>query len=123
MAERAHALAGIRALPKLGFGLLSLAFQMAFTVLAIVWHEPSNALPVIVVVAVAVVACWFCQPWMKERELRARTQSSAIGRFYLDALLGIWCLRAHGGAPALMQEQEALLVDWSDSQVGLQRLA
>ena len=123
MAERAHALAGIRALPKLGFGLLGTMFQLLFTIVGVVWHEPSSAVPVLGVAALSVVGGWFSQPMMTERELRVRGHNAALGRYYLDALMGTWCISAHGAGPAVMREQEAQLVQWGDAQVRLQRLA
>ena len=49
----------------------------------------------------------------EERDLRQRTHAGALTRFYLDALLGLIPVRAHGAERALGREHEALLVEWA----------
>ncbi len=123
MAERAHALAGLRALPKLAFGLLGTAFQLVFTVAGVVWQSPSSAPVVLAVIGLAVLFGWLSQPWMTERDLRVRGHNAALLRYAFDAFMGLWCIRAHGGRRAVMREQEAQVIEWSEAQLRLQRLA
>lgn len=123
MAERAHALVGLRTLPRLHFGLLGVAFQLVFTMAGLIWHEPRSAPAVIAVTMVSLALGWVAQPLLTERELRVRTHGGALARFDYDALMGTWVIAAHGGRAALMREHEALLVEWGQAQVRLQRLA
>ncbi|MGH8589043.1 MAG: ATP-binding cassette domain-containing protein [Gammaproteobacteria bacterium] len=57
------------------------------------------------------------QPHLQELDLRVRTHTGALTRFYLDALLGLTALRAHGAERAVRREQENLLVEWSDASL------
>ncbi|MGH2668575.1 MAG: hypothetical protein ACRDH5_05545, partial [bacterium] len=61
------------------------------------------------------------QPHLQELDLRVRTHTGALSRFYLDALLGLTALRAHGAERAVRREQENLLVEWSDASLRLVR--
>jgi ABC-type multidrug transport system fused ATPase/permease subunit len=61
------------------------------------------------------------QPFVIERDLRVRTHAGALTRFYLDALLGLAPIRAHGAERAIRHEHESLLVEWVRSGLGLQR--
>src|SRR4030095_13315819 len=53
--------------------------------------------------------------WVTEKDLRARTHSGALGRFLLDALLGLTAVRAHGTARAITREHESLLAEWASA--------
>jgi ATP-binding cassette subfamily B protein len=63
------------------------------------------------------------QPLLAERDLRIRSHASALGRFYLDALLGLVAVRVHGAERAVRREHEGLLVEWMRAGCGLQRIA
>src|SRR5262249_53037080 len=47
-----------------------------------------------------------------ELNLRVRTHAGALSRFYLEALLGLTAVRAHGAERAVGREHEGLLVEW-----------
>src|SRR5262249_7597080 len=51
--------------------------------------------------------------WLTERELRLRTHAGALGRFVLDALLGLTAIRTHRAERAMTREYESLLVEWT----------
>jgi ATP-binding cassette subfamily B protein len=113
MAERGHTLHQIRAVPLLGVRLLTAAAQLAITVAGIAWLQPACA-PLAVASAVVCIGLPIvCQPVMAERDLRLRSHAAALGRFYLDALLGLLPIRVHGAQPAMQRQQDALLVQWA----------
>jgi ATP-binding cassette subfamily B protein len=113
MAERGHTLHQIRSLPLLGVRLLTASAQLALTVAGIAWLQPSSAPLALVVAAVCIGMPLACQPLMAERDLRVRSHAGALGRFYLDALLGLLPIRVHGAQSAMQHQQEALLVQWA----------
>jgi ATP-binding cassette subfamily B protein len=120
MADRAHAVSVVRALPVLLGGWLTTAFQLAFTAAGIIWLEPRLLTSVVVVAAAAVGLSVATLRILGEREMRARAQGSTLVRFYLDALMGMTSIRAHGAAGSLMREQEGLLVHWADAHKRMQ---
>ena len=61
------------------------------------------------------------QPLLTERDLRVRTHAGALGRFTLDALLGLTAVRTHGAERAMQREYESLLVEWARAGLALQR--
>jgi ATP-binding cassette subfamily B protein len=63
----------------------------------------------------------FVKPHLEELDLRVRTHTGALGRFYLDALLGLTTVRAHGAERAVRREHEGLLVEWTQASLGLIR--
>jgi ATP-binding cassette subfamily B protein len=113
MAERAHAAHQIRELPNLGAQFARGVFEIVLTTIGIVLLYPDLA-PIAVAGGAATLAIPFVvQPWLRERDLRQRTHTGALTRFYLDAFLGLIPVRAHGAERALAREQEALLVEWA----------
>lgn len=113
MAERGHSLHLVRSLPQLGVRLLASSSQLLLTVGGIAWIDPGSAPLALVAAAVCIALPLVCQPLMAERELRVRTHAGALGRFYLDALLGLLPIRVHGARPSMQRQQESLLVQWS----------
>lgn len=113
MAERGHALYLIRSLPLLSVRLLAAAAQLLFTVAGIAWLAPASAPLAILAAGVCIGLPLACQPLMAERDLRLRSHSGALGRFYLDALLGLLPIRLHGARLAMQQQQHALLKQWA----------
>jgi ATP-binding cassette subfamily B protein len=113
MAERAHAAYQIRELPNMGAQLARSTFELLLTTLGIAILYPESAAiatgAALTAVAIPVVA----QRWLSERDMRQRTHTGALTRFYLDAFLGLVPVRAHGAERALAREQEALLVEWT----------
>jgi ABC-type bacteriocin/lantibiotic exporter with double-glycine peptidase domain len=121
MAERSHSIHQIRRLPELGGQLLRYAFEIVFTTAGIIWLDPSIA-PIALLAALAAVAIpLVSQPVLIERDLRLRTHSGALSRFYLDALLGLVAIHTHGAQPAVRREHESLLAEWARAGYNLQR--
>ena len=112
MAQRAHTLRQLRLLPPLGVRFLRLGCQLCFTAAGLIWLVPSSALIVLLtLLGVGGMAC-VAQPLLRERDMRVRTQLSALSRFYLDALLGLVPVHTHGAARALRREHDSQLVEW-----------
>ena len=113
MAERVHSGHVLRDLPLVLARLLRALFELLLTALALAWLAPEGA-PWVALAAALVIALPFAlQPPLEERDLRVRAHAGAIGRFYLDALLGLAAIRTHAAERALRREHEALLVEWS----------
>ncbi|HEY3593313.1 MAG TPA: cysteine peptidase family C39 domain-containing protein, partial [Polyangiaceae bacterium] len=123
MAERSHSVQSVRLLPALGSDVLRCALQIALTTAGIVWLDPSGAGLALVVGGGALALPLLAQPILTERDLRVRTHAGALGRFYLDALLGVVAVRAHGAEKAVRREHEALLAEWARAVGRLARAA
>jgi ABC-type bacteriocin/lantibiotic exporter with double-glycine peptidase domain len=121
MAERSHAIHDIRVLPVLGQQLLHGTFQLALTTLGIVWLDPQSAPLAVALAGFSIVLPLLAQPLVAERDLRFRTHTGGLCRFYFDALRGLIPMRTHGAAEAIRTEHESLLVNWVASGVRLQR--
>lgn len=121
MAERSHALHQVRLLPRLAGQFLRAAVALAATAAAIAWVDPPGA-PIAVLAAVAALALPIAfTPLLGGLDLRVRTHVGALGRFYLDALLGLAAVRAHGAERAVRREHEGLLVEWAKASGRLLR--
>ncbi|MGI8962255.1 MAG: cysteine peptidase family C39 domain-containing protein [Bryobacteraceae bacterium] len=123
MAERSHNVQRLRHWPELGADFLRAVFELLLTVGAITFFYPGASLPALLVAAVAIGVPLAGQPILTERDLRLRTQAGALMRFYLDALLGLIAVRAHGAQNALRREQQGLLSEWARAGIGLQKTA
>jgi len=113
MAERSHNTHVVRELPEFGVRLLRTAFELVFTTLALIWLDPASALLAPLVALAGIGIAFVFQRPISELDLRLRTHVGALSRFYLDALLGLVTLRAHGAERSFRREQESLLVDWA----------
>lgn len=123
MAERSHAIHEIRMLPILGGQLVHSLLGLTLTTAGIIWLDPHTA-PIAVFSALfAILLPLVVQPILAERDLRFRTHSGGLCRFYFDALRGLAPVRAHGAEEAVRCEHEDLLVNWARSGLGLQRIA
>ncbi len=112
LAGHAHSLRSIRTAPELGIRLLRTGFQLLLTTLGLVLLSPASLLPALLAAATALVGSWLTQPLLNELGARVSTQSSVLSRFYLDGLLGLVPLRAHGAERALRSGHEERLVAW-----------
>jgi ATP-binding cassette subfamily B protein len=121
MAERSHSLYRVRHLADLGGSLLRTVFEICFTAAGIAWLDPRSASLAIATAAVAIAVPLAFQPVLLERDLRFRSHGGALCRFYLDALLGLVAVRAHGAQRSIRREHEGLLVEWARSALFIQR--
>lgn len=123
MTERSHSIYRIRRLPELGAHLLRSVFELLLTAAGIAWLDPDSAWLAVASAAVALALPLAVQPLLTERDLRVRTHTGALGRYYLDALLGLRAIRCHGAERPIRREHEGLLVEWARAGFRLQRLA
>lgn len=112
MAERSHSAQALRQLPQLGGRFLRLCFELALTTVGLVWLDPNGAWAAVIVAVVALGLPLALQSRLTERDLRIRNHNGALSRFYLDAMLGLAPIRAHGAERAVRREHESLLVEW-----------
>jgi ATP-binding cassette subfamily B protein len=121
MAERGHSLHQVRLLPPLAGDFLRAALTLAITAAAIAWVSPHCAPLAILAAGLAVVLPVAAVPLLQGLDLRIRTHAGALARFYLDALLGLSAVRAHGAQRAVRREHEGLLVEWARASQRLLR--
>ncbi len=112
MAERSHSAQTLRQLPQLGARFLRLCFELALTTAGLIWLDPDGAWASAVVAVAALILPLALQSRLTERDLRIRNHNGALSRFYLDAMLGLTPIRAHGAERAVRREHESLLVEW-----------
>ncbi len=112
MAERSHSAQTLRQLPQLGGRFLRLCFELTLTTAGLVWLDPMGAWAAVTVAVIALVLPLALQSRLTERDLRIRNHNGALSRFYLDAMLGLAPIRAHGAERAVRREHESLLVEW-----------
>jgi ABC-type bacteriocin/lantibiotic exporter with double-glycine peptidase domain len=123
MAERIHAMHGLRRLPELGAELVRSVCSLILTVIGIAWLDGGGALAASLAVVALLLATFTALPTLAERDLRFRTHGGALSRVYLDALLGLVPVRTHGAARAVRREHEQLLVEWMRAGLDLVRAA
>jgi ATP-binding cassette subfamily B protein len=112
MAERGQTIQQVRWLPRLAGQFARAALALLATVIAIAWTDPASAVLTALAAAVALGLPLAFTPLLGGLDLRVRTHVGALSRFYLDALLGLSAVRAHGAQPAVRREHESLLVEW-----------
>ena len=122
MTERSHMIHRIRHLPELGGQLLRSSFELVLTAAGIAWLDPRSAPLAIAAALVALALPLMAQPVVMERDLRVRTHTGALCRYYLDALLGLVPIRVHGAQRAVRREHGKLLLDWAQAGIGLQQV-
>ncbi len=121
MAERAHSAHEIRDLPILAGQFLRACLETILTVAAISWLDPRSAPLALAMGAVAIGLPVLAQPLLGEQDLRVRNHAGALSRFYLDALLGLVALRAHGAERSIRREHTGLLGEWVGATLRRQR--
>jgi ATP-binding cassette subfamily B protein len=112
MAERAHLVHKLRALPTLAGDILRTALEIVVIAIALCWLDPRGAILSIALAAAMLAIPLLAEPAVAERDLRMRSHAGALGRFYLDALMGLVTIRTHGAAPALVREHQDRLQEW-----------
>ena len=122
MAERNHSVHGLRLLPRLGGKLIRFFFELLLTTVGIIWLDPASAPMALVCTLVAIGLPLSVQPLISERDLRVRSHLGGLGRFYLDALLGLVAVKTHGAGHSIRGQHEGLLVEWGRAQLSLQHL-
>lgn len=113
MGHRGHQLHLVRNLPELVGRTTRDALELTIIACGLVWLAPSLSVPVFTAGVLAIATPLLLQPFIRQTDLRVRTHSGALGRFYLDAFLGLMPIRTHGAERSMLREQERLLVGWS----------
>jgi ABC-type bacteriocin/lantibiotic exporter with double-glycine peptidase domain len=117
LAERAHQLHRLRELPALAAEIARTGLELVLTAGALAWLVSSGApLVTVTVLAIALsmlVIPTLAAPFVAERDLQMRSHASALGRFYLDGLLGLVAARTHRAEPALAREHGDRLRPWT----------
>ena len=112
MAERAHLVHKLRALPTLAGDILRTVLTIVIVTAALVMLDPRGAPLAVALAAAMLLIPLAAQPAVAERDLRMRNHAGALGRYYLDALQGLVAVRTHGAEPALAREHEDRLREW-----------
>jgi ABC-type bacteriocin/lantibiotic exporter with double-glycine peptidase domain len=123
MAERSHSLHRLHLLLKLGGQVVQVGLEIVVTAAGLIWLGPRGAGLVLLLGLAAILVPLLSQKPLLERDLRTRVHGSAVGRFYLDALLGLAAVRAYGAEQSVRREHESLLVDWARASRALLRAA
>lgn len=123
IAERVHSLHLIRQVPTLGGRFIRLVSEVIATTAGIIWIDPASAVPALLLAAGVIVIPWLSHSVLTELELRMRTHGGALSRYYLDALIGLVPVRAHGAEQPLRREYGRVLDEWTRSGHQLLRAA
>lgn len=121
LAERAHSIHQLRSVPGMALHFVQSAFEVLLTLAAIVIVDRSSVSLALLLLAAAAMTSGLTQPVVHERDLRMRTHAAALGRFYLDSLLGLTAIRAHQAEKAVRHQHQSLLVEWMRSSRRLVR--
>jgi len=121
MAQRAHSMQILRNAAVLFGSVLRGGTAMVATLVGIGLVYPDAIWPALACAGLSVLAPFLAQSQLNERDLRAREYGGALSRFYLDALLGIVPVRAHGAGPALQTSQHSQLAHWAGARLSLAR--
>jgi ABC-type bacteriocin/lantibiotic exporter with double-glycine peptidase domain len=123
MAERAHSVHNVRALPELGGQLLRSLFELLLTAIAIICIDPRLWYLTALLTVASVGLPLAMQSLLGEREMRVRTYGGALSRHYFDALMGILPIRTHVADGAIREEHGSLLSKWAAAGLATQKLA
>jgi ATP-binding cassette subfamily B protein len=123
MAERAHLVHALRTLPHIGQQLLYPSLELMLTTFGLAWLDPKHALVALIAALLGVLLPWALTPPLTERDLRVRVHDGSLMRFYLDGLIGLVAVRAHGAERNLRREHESLLTEWARASQSLLRTA
>ena len=122
MAHRCHLLQSLRRLPDLGAQFSVALFEIIFTMLGIIWIAPNSWGLAVAAAMISILLPLAAMPFLNERDMRLQTHNGALGKFYLDALLGLTPIRTHGAEKSVQREHESLTVEWGRAGLGFHRL-
>jgi ABC-type bacteriocin/lantibiotic exporter with double-glycine peptidase domain len=112
MAERAHLLHRLRSLPALVGDAARVGLEIVVIGAGLCVLDPAGAGWALALVASSLAIPLLAQPAVAERDLRMRNHAGALGRFYLDGLLGLVAARTHRGEAAVTREHRDRLLEW-----------
>ncbi|MDP2306325.1 MAG: ATP-binding cassette domain-containing protein [Pseudomonadota bacterium] len=113
MAQRSHSVHAIRAVPDVAARMLRALLHLGATAAGLVWLDPANLPTVVIAAALCVAVPVAVQGPLTELDLRFRTHTGSLARFYLDAMLGLVAIRTHGAERSLRRAHESLLTEWA----------
>jgi ABC-type bacteriocin/lantibiotic exporter with double-glycine peptidase domain len=122
MAERSHLIHKIRLLPEIGWQAVRHCFELLLTIAGIFCLDVTSGFIALLGGVSALGVQFLFQPLLVERELRLRTHSGALTRFYLDGLLGLVPIRTHRAERALRSQHEELVDRWKETGLSFQRV-
>jgi len=122
MAHRSHLLHILRKLPDLGAQFFVVLFEILITTAGIIWIAPSCLWLALAAAAVSLLLPLFAMPFLNEHDMRLQTHNGALGKFYLDALLGLTPIKTHGAEESVRREHENLTVEWGRAGLGFHRM-
>ncbi|TDG14529.1 ATP-binding cassette domain-containing protein [Paracraurococcus ruber] len=123
MAERGHGMHVARLVPGTVVHAWQMATELLLTTAGVILLAPGSAGFALALAATGLLSPLLLQPLLRERDLRVRAHLGALAGFALDALLGLFPIRAHRGEAAVQRQHEALVVEWLRAGRGLARLA
>jgi ATP-binding cassette subfamily B protein len=123
MAVRCHSIHVTRTFPEVGRRILVAATTLALTAAGLSFLDPRCAPLALLAVLVTAGLPLLAKGPLTERDMKRSVQAGALGTFYLDALLALVPLRAHGAERIIRREHEALLVEWARAGRALCRAA
>lgn len=123
MADRSHRLMDIRKLPLLVARLILGVSETLVVTIAVIWLHPSAAIWALLLTAVSLGMPLLAHPILQETDMRVRTHLGALGKFYLDGLLGLIPLRSHVAEPAMRHQHERLVVEWVRTKLSFIRIS
>ncbi len=123
VASRAHEAHLLRGAPAVAAQVVRATVEIALVAAGLAWLDPAAAPLAVGAAALVIVAPLVANKRLAERDMRARAHAGALSRFYLDALLGVVAVRAHGGERAVRAAHEGLLVEWLRATLGLIRIS
>jgi ABC-type bacteriocin/lantibiotic exporter with double-glycine peptidase domain len=123
MAERSHSVHQLRQLPEMGRQFLRAGFELALTTAGIIWLDPAVAWLALLAAVFAVGLPLAAHSFLAEQDMRLRTHQGALGRFYLEAMLGLVPIRSHGAERTVRREHDSLLTAWIETGFALLRTA
>ncbi len=115
LADRSHSIRLTRLVPGMGLHFVQAACELLLTLAGILLLDPASAPVALGLAGVSVVVPALFQPVINERDLRVRNHGGALGRFYLDALIGLVPIRTHRAEAAVRHQHQSLLVEWARS--------
>lgn len=110
--QRAHELHSLRTLPEIASGFLQSTSQLLFVSLGLMIIYPQGFLLVLACTGLIIITSLLSRPLTTEQDMRFRTHTGSLGRFYMDALQGLLPIRSHGAENAVKTEHESHLVEW-----------
>ncbi|RKG72963.1 ATP-binding cassette domain-containing protein [Corallococcus exercitus] len=112
MAHRSHDIHRLRLLPDLADRAVRVVLELGVTTAGILLLAPEGATLLLALCAAMLLLPLGVGPLLVQADMRVRTHNGALARMYLDSLLGLMPLRAHGAERSMRREHEGLLVKW-----------